>query len=228
MRFAKFAVMAIGMLATPVCAAHAATATIVNGSFEEGSIDPGSFTTLFAGSTDITGWTVVTANDTDPGSVDYIGTYWTASDGSRSLDLDGNAPGGVQQTITGLTIGQQYTITFDLAGNPDLSGKKILQLALDGITQDYTFINTAITTKSAMGWILESFIFTASNTSQLLTFSSLTSDAWGPALDNVNISATPVPPALPLFAVALALLGWLGGRKQSSRSWRSPLAFGHG
>ena len=50
---------------------------IVNGSFETGPSvppDPG-FTRLNAGSTDITGWTVI-------GEIDYIGAYWQASDDS--------------------------------------------------------------------------------------------------------------------------------------------------
>src|SRR5437867_11795365 len=76
---------------------------VTNGSFESASINPGaSFITLNAGDTAITGWTVIGAN------IDYIGAYWNASNGTRSLDLDGyGAAGGVQQTFR-TTPGSQY------------------------------------------------------------------------------------------------------------------------
>src|SRR5262249_6034885 len=69
----------------------------VNGSFEEGSVDPGAwFSRLGPGSTQITGWQVAGA------AVDYTGTLWQASKGVRSVDLDGNVDdaGAVQQTCT--------------------------------------------------------------------------------------------------------------------------------
>ena len=70
-------------LAAALCgAAHAAP--FQNGSFETGPT-PGGYVTLSAGDTQITGWTVT------GDSVDYIGSYWPAADGSRSLDLSGNA-----------------------------------------------------------------------------------------------------------------------------------------
>src|SRR5689334_3055801 len=86
--------------------------TITNGSFESGT-NPGVFTQLGSGSTAIDGWTVGGA-----GGVDYIGTYWTSSDGSRSVDLSGGGIGSISQQLTGMTIDQEYTISFDLAVNP--------------------------------------------------------------------------------------------------------------
>jgi Protein of unknown function (DUF642) len=101
---------AAATVAVPLGSAGAAT--IINGSFEEG-VDPGTFVTLTAtDSSSITGWKV------SSGTIDYIGTYWTAADGSRSLDMNGLAPGAISQVITGLTFGHQYEVTFDLAGNP--------------------------------------------------------------------------------------------------------------
>src|SRR3984957_5249659 len=80
----------VGFLSGP---ASATTPTLQNGSFETGNyVDGGSgFDTLFAGSTDMTGWTVTA------GSVDWISTYWVAADGSRSLDMNGDSPGGVRR-----------------------------------------------------------------------------------------------------------------------------------
>src|SRR6185369_7781864 len=83
---------------------------IQNGSFEDGA-DPGSYTGLGAGSGAITSWTV------DPDSVDYIGSYWVASDGARSVDLSGGAAGALRQTFAPV-VSQEYLVTFDMAGNP--------------------------------------------------------------------------------------------------------------
>src|SRR5688572_18224503 len=80
--------------------------TITNGGFESGT-NPGAFTTVAAGGTNITGWTV------GGNGVDYIGTYWTASEGGRSIDLSALNAGSVSQVLNGLTIGQEYTVTFD-------------------------------------------------------------------------------------------------------------------
>ena len=84
-----------------------------NGSFETGTyVDGGSgFEQLNAGDTSITGWTV------DAGSVDWVGTYWPAQDGSMSIDMSGVTPGrSARRSAT--TIGNTYTVSFFLSGNP--------------------------------------------------------------------------------------------------------------
>ena len=92
-----------------------ANAGFINGSFELGT-DPGSYLTLNGDdSSAITGWTVVGGTN----AIDYIGSYWDASDGYRSLDLNGNpGPGGIEQIVNTI-CGKTYEITFDMAGNPD-------------------------------------------------------------------------------------------------------------
>ena len=47
-----------------------------------------------------------------------------------------------------------------------------------------------------------------------LTFLSLTGTAYGPALDNVTIAATPIPGAILLFGSALGGMGFLGYRRK--------------
>ena len=58
------------------------------------------------------GWTV------DRNSIDLIGPYWNAADGSQSVDLDGLAPGSISQTFT-TVAGQQYRLTFAYSANKD-------------------------------------------------------------------------------------------------------------
>jgi choice-of-anchor C domain-containing protein len=193
-----------------VGAQSAYAVTITNGSFETGTA-PGSFHEVGTGGTDITGWTV------DSGSVDYIGNYWASSNGSRSLDMSGSSAGQISQTISGLTNGQEYKVTFDIAGNPDgAPASKDLQVSADGFSGLYSFNTTGHSTGSvaAMGWSTQTFFFVASGTSATLAFLSLTGGSFGAALDNVTIAATPIPGAILLFGSALGGMGFLGYRRK--------------
>ena len=206
--------------AVPLSGAQAVTVT--NGSFESGLSNIGNFTTLYAGdSTSITGWTIT------GGNVDYIGSYWTAADGSRSLDLNGLVPGSISQTIFGLTSGVTYEVTFDLAGNPAGGpNPKTLNVTASAGPSSFSF-NAANTSLGTMGWVAELFFFTATGPSTTLTFASTTTgfsgndsypSAFGPALDNVSISATPLPSSWTMLIAGFVAFGFLAyrGTKKST------------
>ena len=169
--------------------ALAAFAGVTNGSFETGSYVNGGlgFEMLNASSTDITGWTVAS------GTIDWIGTYWQAQDGALSLDLDGNVPGAISQTLA-TTIGNTYVVGFYLAGNPN--GAPVVKTLTVGATgaapASYTF-DVSATSSSAMGWRLEGYSFVATSASSTVTFASGdTASAYGPALDDVVVTETAV------------------------------------
>lgn len=137
-----------------------------NGSFEDGP--------------DITGWTVVS------GSIDLIGSYWDAFDGDRSIDLNGNEPGAINQVFD-TESGALYQVFFDMAGNPDDPGLKVLVASANSMASEYEFDSTG-KTHTEMGWTEMSFIFQASSDSTTLEFASISPDsAYGPALDNVRV-----------------------------------------
>ncbi len=189
---------------------------LTNGSFEDATINPGAgFIAVFPGQTSITGWDVISED------VHYMGTFWEASDGNRSLDLDGiiGSSGGVSQTFT-TVAGTQYNVTFDMAGNyGNLPVIKPMRVSADGQSRDFTF---DVTGRSAldMGWTPMSWLFTADDTSATLQFLSLTetlglTEGWGAALDNVSVLAVnpiPVPAAVWLFGTAV--IGLVGYRKR--------------
>lgn len=180
------AVLALLLVANPVLAAG------TNGTFEAGT-EPGSFSTLTAvNNTDITDWSV------DSGSVDYIGTYWTGSNGQRSVDLNGLAPASISQTF-GTTNGATYNVTFDLSGNPDSlpegdplfspSDKIVSVTATGGAPAAYSFDTVAMgNSLGNMMWQPKSYSFVASGASATLTFASQISGAFGPVIDNVVIT----------------------------------------
>jgi choice-of-anchor C domain-containing protein len=199
-------VMASGLLFSSL---EARADLVLNGSFEDSSIDPGSFTTLSAGSTAITGWTI------SSGSVDYIGTYWTAQNGSRSLDLDGGAPGGIQASqAIATTVGQQYLVSFWLAANPDGGpNPKTVDVSFGSSgPESFAFTPTG-TTKDNMGWQLFSFTYTATDALSDLSFLSTTDGAYGPALDNVSVDAVPEASTWAMLLLGFLGVGFLAYRK---------------
>lgn len=177
-------VAAIGLMAAPAMAA----VSLTNGGFEDGNF-ANPYNEVYAGdATTINGWKV------ESGSVDLITSYWAASEGDQSIDLNGLEAGAISQTLT-TVAGHAYTVSFDLAGNPDggPAVKTLTIAATGGVTTPYSFDTTGHSTvsKESMGWEQRTYGFTATGTSTTLTFTSTTTEGaqwFGPALDNVTIA----------------------------------------
>ena len=193
--------------------AHAALNLVTNGSFEVGTA-PGVYATVGTGDSNITGWSV------SNGTVDYIGSYWTAADGSRSIDLAGNSYGTLSQAIH-LVANQAYSLTFFLSANPDNSEfPRTVQVGIDGLIQDFNF--TGSPNLSNMGWQQQTLNFVAGSTgSTLLSFTALNAGTfYGPALDNVSLSAVPEPSTWAMMLLGLSMIGFgLRRRIRSAGKW---------
>ncbi len=179
-----FAAATLAAIALPVHAAELLT----NGSFESGPPAPGGFATYGTGDTSITGWTIAA------GTVDHISSYWVASDGVRSLDLTGDAPGTISQafaTASGLT----YNIAFDLWANP--AGGSYPRIVFANVGgSDITFSSPGGGSLGAPAWVRQTFSFVASGASTTLSFRADPASSagfYGPALDNISATAAAVP-----------------------------------
>jgi choice-of-anchor C domain-containing protein len=213
MRFQRFlSVGALAALGAYVASPAMAGPTILNGSFEinASSIPAGGFTTVFAGdSTTIADWSVT------QGSVDWVGTYWQAAQGIASIDLSGDGPGKITQTITGLTKGDEYQISFWLAGNPDGAPSDktgTIAVSANGTAFNFAFPVTD-ETHSNMDWVPETLDFTATGTTTLLQFVSTTNSPFGPAIDNVGITSIPEASTWAMMMLGFAGLGFAGYRR---------------
>jgi choice-of-anchor C domain-containing protein len=176
-----------------------AASLIVNGSFEDGVNGPvGSWRTLQAGNTDLTGWNIT------GGSIDWIGAYWQPHSGARSVDLHGNSAGTLAQSFA-TDVGQSYLVSFWMAGNPDgVPTEKTARVTSGDAAESFSFLLGPGITRQNMGWEQRSFTFTALASTSTLTFSSTSTGIfYGAALDDVSVTAVPEPGVIGLLGVSL-------------------------
>ena len=169
---------------------------IENGSFETYTVPPREWTfpgvvdfNIPVGGKDLVGWDVIN------GPVDYVGSFWVASDGGASIDLGGSpGEGGLRQSVETIP-GVKYTLSFDLSGNPDPDGiseeppLKTMELSIADETFKFSYdIDIEGNTLSDMKWRQESVVFSATSTSTNIQFVNTMGDVReGPVIDNVSL-----------------------------------------
>lgn len=213
----KQVLLSAAILAVGLWSGSAGAAIVNNGSFELGTNGPGAggYATIPGSSSAITGWSVV------GGSIDWINGYWQASNGTHSVDLNGNAVGEIQQSIT-TVVGQAYRLTFDLSANPDHldahPDSRALLAAAGAISGVFTYnFDAPPNDKNNMNWAASySLDFTATSTSTLLSFTSAAPQncCYGPALDNVAVTAVPEASTWGMMILGFAGVGFMAYRRR--------------
>ncbi len=188
------------------------------------------------GYTAITGWTVGSGTYgflMAPGTVDTTGSYspqftntfslWgsnngglntipaTSPDGGDFLALDaaaGYRGTGISQILTGLTTGQQYSVSFDWASGQQhgFNGAttESLQVSLGSQTQSTSIVSNV--DRGFTNWQKQTFVFTADGASDTLNFLAVGTPSGLPPivlLDGVNFAAVPEPGSLALVGIGL-------------------------
>lgn len=153
---------------------------------------------------------------TGGGSVNN-GLTASSPDGGNYLALDGGQNyrgGGISQTITGLTAGTNYDVTFYWAGaqqqgqNFNGATTEQVQVTLGSQVQSTAVVNNA--SHGFTGWQEERYTFTADSTSDVLNFLAIGTPNGVPPfvlLDGVSFGVHPVPEPGTLGLSALGLLG---------------------
>ena len=220
---------------------------VINGGFETTSNGPGQFDFQ----TTATGWTSTNGGNNAynfifaSGTGDTTGSngqygnvaLWglnnggldllpvSSPDGGNFVAADGAFQNGaIQQTINGLIAGDSYTLSFYWAGaqQSGFTGATTeqWQVTFGSQTQSTVVVDNA--SQGFTGWMAQTFDFTASNTSQVLSFFAVgTPDGVPPfvLLDGVSLNAdsSPAPEPGTLTLMLGGVIGALGIRRL--RNW---------
>ncbi|MQA37120.1 PEPxxWA-CTERM sorting domain-containing protein [Rugamonas aquatica] len=218
-------------------AASASTELIVNGGFEAGD-----YGQIGWGGHQLAGWStngynfLFNGSNVDNGGV--TGSYgnlqlWGPKNGS-SNGLQASPVGGnfvaadgafeiapLQQTVHGLVAGQQYNLTFYWAGAQ--------QSGFNGATTEQWKVSLGNETQSTVvknnvdhgftGWQKETFTFTASSASEVLSFLAIGTPTGVPPfslLDGVSMTAAvPEPQTWAMLGLGLGLVGFAARRRKA-------------
>jgi hypothetical protein len=211
---------------------------VQNGSFEFSNFSSNSeFSPAYGTtSTGVTGWTATGANayniyffagtsTTVSAANQWNSTsemLWSMPNGSQDggnfimMDGDSSFTAPITQMILGLTVGKQYTLQFDWAAaqvqsrTGDTTEKVQFSLGSDVFTTAQVSNPTKSFTQAAGNhWFQVSQVFTASSTSELLSFMALGTPVGLPPvvlLDGVSLVQTPEPGTIGMAGIAFAAL----------------------
>lgn len=230
--------------------ANAAVELVTNGGFESGPAVNTQFGGQSGGgytaSQSVTGWTglggthlqfyfvggtqsTVDAIDRYDDPLDRFGPSFNtlSPNGGNFVALDGdqdptvNVQGGISQIINGLTVGQQYQLTFNwgAAQLANRTGPTTEQLHIQFGSSAADTAILAIGSQGFSGWQTATMLFTATGVSQTLSFLSVgTPEGLPPmaVLDGVSLTAVPEPTTWAMMLVGFGGLGAIIRRRRQT------------
>ena len=153
-------------------------------------------------------------------SVDLIGVggSWDffAGQYGNYVDMDGSTgyginPAGQLDSVNKSIPAGSYVLTFLMGGNQRNAPGKTTVISLGDWSTTVGPLSGVPT--STLTYYIFSFITTGGTLSFLEIGNS---DQQGNILDDVTLSAVPIPAALPLFAGGLGLMGWMARRRRKT------------
>ncbi len=156
------------------------------------------------------GWTTTAENGIEIGASSVYGLS-SISVGGQNLELNGNTWGTDSYTVTGLTVGATYVLSYDY-GARNSGGPS---------SATTTFGAALLTTDGgvgASGWTLDTFDIVATSGTETLTFAAIDTGAQSYGNEYTNVSLTAAAPEASTWAMmglgfaGLAFAGYRGRR----------------
>ncbi len=243
------------LVAASVGTVARAVPVIVNGGFEQTTMGT---TPAQMNTTNVTGWSTSgynfifypgTATTTGSQSVSYgalvlqgnlpsgasNGFPSTSPNGGNFVGADGDfSVGAIQQTVSGLTVGIQYAVSF-YWGAAQQKGSAYTsatteqwQVTLGNELHSTPIINNP--PQGFTGWLSQTLLYTATSTSEVLSFLAAGTPSGAPPfslLDGVSIMAVAEPASwMTLVVAVLSIIGVAQLKRRSSRLARLATANG--
>ena len=221
----KKSLMALALMAAAVTTANAAPVNLIqNGSFELPDISSPKLIDNITNnpSYQADGWEVL-SNPNLPGwtagqnGVELRRVEGAPQDGKNFVELDGNNNGWISQTIN-TVADQMYTLSFwysdriNTSNRPNTNG---INWAFGNNNNGGPLLTNSASSSSHAWTHFTQNIMGTGNPMTLKFSAAGTSDSYGSSLDNVSVTATPIPAAIWLFGSALAGLVGVSRRKAS-------------
>lgn len=142
-----------------------------------------------------------------------------------ALDGDSTIRGGISQNVQNFIVGQQYVLSFYWAGAQLISASGATTDSLNVQVGNDLSTTTNVVANASTGfvpWMLQTYQFTATSASELLTFLSVGTPNGAPPialLDGVSIKqAVPEPATFGVVTAGLALVGFVRLRRRVSKT----------
>jgi hypothetical protein len=201
-------------------AAHANL--VVNGSFEDSSFGaPGGYTLGLLGSA-VPGWTIPSGDGTYPWGLTN-GAYGAFTPyGNQFIVLGEYGPAveyTIQQTLTGLTAGSTYNLSFAIASELNCCAQTEVSYLSGSSTLSQTFSATP-SGSFWTDWTTHSMSFVADSSSVTFQFKDVnpTTNGYDLGLDNVSVTSVPEPETYAMFMAGLGLMGFIARRRKNGQS----------
>jgi MYXO-CTERM domain-containing protein len=193
--------------AVALCAsAHAATNLIQDGDFSSPN-QGGGYSVYSPG---INGWLNTNGDGIEIGNT---GLYGLPCDNGacQNLEVNANTFDTDIQTVSGLTVGETYRLSWDYGGRPG-GGPQQLNVSFGG--------NPLTSDSGSFGsWTTNSFIIVATSTSETLQFQSIDVGglpSYGNEITNVSLTAAPEASTWAMLLAGFGGLAAVGYRRRAA------------